>query len=279
MKRTIARICLIFFLCLAQAKGFLYAAAQQTPATHASANPSNNGESAAEEETPSGQVTIDGNAILTVYEPVGTMTPETRAEKIKNRIISLARDTSIPPESIRLQPRDSWTEILAENTLIMAVTDTDAKTAGKKRPQLAAEDAESIRQAVQTYRQEHTWRMLLRAVLKTLLATLVLVPLLWFVRRCRLFVRDRIQRLIARSAAMKQKSAWHVSVAYLGPMMLAVGAFLRWVVILALLEIYLTVTLGFFSSTRELSLTATWTTCRTCWLSLSLCSSQVTPCD
>jgi len=38
---------------------------------------------------------------------------------------------------------------------------------------------------------------------------------------------------------------------------LAIGTFLRWVIIFALIEAYVTVTLGFYSSTREISLTMT----------------------
>jgi len=89
------------------------------------------------------------------------------------------------------------------------------------------------------------------------LATLILLVLLWLIRRIRFIARKRIERRIATSASLAKKSAWHLSVAYLGPMALALGTFLRWVLILGLLEAYLTVTLGFYSSTREISLTST----------------------
>jgi small-conductance mechanosensitive channel len=227
-------------------------ATTQPTATSQSAGDQDNPEEAF---TPSGQVVIDGRPVLTVYEPVATLTPEARAQGIAGRIIALARDSHISPEDVRLQPRDAWTEILAEHEVIMAVTDADAKAAGKSRQQLAAEDAVSIRRTIQTYRQEHTWRMILRAFLKTALGTLILLILLWLVRRLRLALRSRIERRIYISASLENKSAWHLSVGYLGPIILAIGAFLRWLVILGLVEAYLTVTLGFYSSTREISLT------------------------
>ena len=211
-----------------------------------------------EEETPvQGQVVIDGQPVLRVYESVANLTPQRRAEEIGERVITLARDTSIPTESIQLQRREAWTEIVAGKTVIMAVTDADARGAGKTRDELAIDDVASIRVAVQTYRQEHTWRMILRSILKTALATLILLVLLWLIRRIRFIARKRIERRIATSASLAKKSAWHLSVAYLGPMALALGTFLRWVLILGLLEAYLTVTLGFYSSTREISLTST----------------------
>jgi small-conductance mechanosensitive channel len=158
---------------------------------------------------------------------------------------------------VRIQPREAWTEILADNIVIMAVTDADARAAGKSRQLLALEDAESIRRTIQTYRQEHSWRMILRAILKTALVVLVLLIALWFVRRCRLFFRVRIEERIQKSARLKEDSAWHHSIGYIGPTMLAIGTFLRWLLILGLFEATLTITLSFYSSTRAISLTVT----------------------
>jgi small-conductance mechanosensitive channel len=255
MKKTI-RLCLISILFLLQANCPLPVSARQQSIAHPVNNqPADNQAVPDEEAIPSGEVVIDGNPILKVYEPVATLTPGARAQGIEMRIIAFARD-SIPSESIRLQPRDAWIEIVAGNTMIMAITDGDARATGKTRLQLALEDAQNIRQAVEAYRYNHSWRMILRGILKTALVTLILVVALWLVRRLRLLFRSRIERQIHISANLEKKSAWHLSVAYLGPVMLAVGTILRWVLILALLEAYLTVTLGFYPSTREISVTS-----------------------
>jgi len=256
MKQNILSVVLVAILCVLPAACPPLASAQQQSAQPAKSQSSAD-QDIVEEETASNQVTIDGNRVLTVYEPVGTLTTEDRARGIEERIIALAKDAGIPSQSIRIQPREAWTEIVGGNTMIMAVTDADARAAGEKRPDLALEDAQNIRQAVETYRQDHSWRMILRGILKTGLVTLILVFALWLVRRLRLFFRYRIEKQVQISASLKDKSAWHIFVAYLGPMMLTIGTFLRWVLILGLLEAYFTVTLGFYSSTRELSLTVT----------------------
>ncbi len=255
MKKTI-RVCLISILYLLQANCPLPVSAQQQSTAQSVNNQSVGNQAVPDEEAiPSGEVVIDGNPILKVYEPVAALTPEGRAQGIERRIIAFARD-SIPSESIRLLPRDAWIEIVAGDTMIMAITDGDARAAGNTRLQLALEDAQNIRQAVEGYRHNHSWRMILRGILKTALVTLILVVALWLVRRLRLLFRSRIERQVHISANLEKKSAWHLSVAYLGPAMLAVGAFLRWVLIFGLLEAYLTVTLGFYPSTREISLTS-----------------------
>ncbi len=56
----------------------------------------------------------------------------------------------------------------------MAVTDVDAKMAGKSRKQLASEDAGNIRQALINYRREHSWNAIIRGSIYTLVATGIL---------------------------------------------------------------------------------------------------------
>jgi len=259
MRKRIFSVCFALTACLLLQATYLPPALAQPkqpqPATQN--QPSGSEQEVADEEaTPPGQVEIEGRHVLTVHEPVGTLTPKERATAIERRIVFLAGG-SASPDSIRLQPRDAWTEIILDNMVIMAVTDADAKAAGKKREQLAFEDEESIRQAIQNYRREHSWRLILRGILYALAATSILLFLLWLIRRVRFALRDRVERQIHSSAHLEKKSPWHLSVAYLGPIALAAGAFIRWILILGLIEIYLTVILGFFSSTREISHTVT----------------------
>ena len=258
MKKSTIGTFLLGIVCLLLGSFSLRVTAQQQSTAQPTQGQSSPAQDTPEEEiTPPGQVEIEGRPVLIVYEPVAGLTPEARARGIEGRILSFARDASLAPESIRLQPRDAWTEILADNTIIMAVTDADARASGKTRQQLSFEYADSIRRTVQTYREEHSWRMVFRAILKTAITTVVLLALLWLLHRLRLLVRSQVEWRVHRSERSAKKSAWHAAVAYLGPILLALGTLLRWVFILALLETYLTVTLGFYSATREISLTAT----------------------
>ncbi len=209
------------------------------------------------EGVPPGEVVIDGRTVLTVYEPVLTLTPQDRASGIENRIIAAARDGAVSPDSIRLLARNSWTEILSDKTVIMAVTEGDAQQAGIPREQLAIQHGESIRQAIRSYRRDHSWQVILRGALYTMLATVLLLPALWLIRRLRFALRERLERRIKLSRRLEAKSTWHVLIAYLGPLALALGALLRWILIFAVLETYLAITLGLFSSTREVSLQVT----------------------
>ncbi len=256
MKKTALRVCVALVVCLLLCRYSL--SASQPAASQATGDTAGSASAhASEEAVPAGQVEVEGHPVLTVYEPIGTLTPSGRAEVIGARILRVAQDSGISPDAIHLQARDSWTEVVAGSLLVMAVTEGDAKAAGKSRDELAQEDLANVRQAVVTYRQEHSWRMLFEGVGKAAVATLVLLLALWLVRWLSWLFRNQVGKRIRSIITHGQKSAWQIFVGYLGPVLLTLGSILRWVVVLALLEAYLTVTLGFFSSTREISLTTT----------------------
>ncbi len=260
MKNKIVDACFGIIICLIAASLALPAIAQQSAASQPDSQSKaagNNPESPTEETTPPGQVTIGGRHVLTIYDTVMGRTPEVRAAGIEQRIIDAAKNSAISTETVHIEPHQFWTEILIGNEPIMAVTDSDAKMAGGTRAKIAAEWAANIRDAMENYRREHSWPWILRAILNSVLLTLALVPALWLVRRLRLILRDRVQKRIRTSALIEQKSAWQLSVAYTGPILLGLGAILRWIVILAVIEVYLTVILGFFSSTRQISIKVT----------------------
>ncbi len=254
MKKTTISICVAVFVCFLLCSSLF---AQQAASQAASQTTGNAADVADAEGVPAGQVEIEGRHVVTVYEPIGRQTPSDRAAAIAKRILRIAQDNSIPPDAIHLQTRDAWTEIETDGILIMAVTEADAKEAGKARQELALEDAANIRQAVITYRQEHSWRMLFRGAAKAAIATLALLIGLWLVRWLSSLLRNQVGMRIRTIILQREKSTWHILVGYMGPIVLTLGSVLRWFVILALLEAYLTVALSFFSSTREISLTTT----------------------
>ena len=254
-KRLIAGILAMLVCYLPELCCGLPAEAQEkSPAkTTIQSQPEENTREVPEEVVSPGVVIIEGREILTVYESVGNLTPEERATAIAKRLVSLAAKGG-SPDTLRLQTHDAWTEIFVDNVLMMAVTDADARMAGEPRDQLATEYAEKIRIAIHHYRRDHSWRFILRGLLNTGICTLVLIVVLWFIRRLRIALRGRIQSRMYTSAHFEAKTAWHMSAAYLGPIALALGGILRWLLILALFQAYLTIIFGFFSFTRYISL-------------------------
>lgn len=200
-----------------------------------------------------GEVVIDGRPVLAVYQNIGSFTPKDRAEKIRERIIAAAK-AGVDPNSVSLKSRPMWTEISAGGQLLMAVSDGDARAAGKSRAQAAAEDAESIRQALINYHRDHNLRAIFTGITYSFLATLVLISIAFAVRKLRLSVRRRIEKWIEdRRKSEHRKTAWQIATTYSASMLLAVGSVLRWLLLIALFEAYATVLLSFFPQTRAVS--------------------------
>jgi small-conductance mechanosensitive channel len=244
---------LLSLLALSSFSPLLAQQASNTPAQ--AANDTGAEAEIASDTTPlRGDVTIDGRHIVSVYQTIGSISPQERAEKITERIIAVAKDSSFAPEEVGLEPQEAWTEISAGNKLLMVVTEADAKLAGKTRKQLAIEDAGNIRQAMLNYRKEHNWRSFLWDILYSFLATIAFVPFVWVVRKLRLLARGRIEKWIsARSESVEKKSAWQVGVTYALSVIMAMGAVMGWLLLIGLFQIYVTVVLSFFPSTRSVS--------------------------
>ena len=211
-----------------------------------------------EEENPPTAVVIDGRPILLISAPIGGSTAAERVAVIRQRLIDLANSRDVPIDSVQVKERDAWSEIRSGNDLIMTVTEPDAQAAGRVRQQLAAEHAEIIRRTVQRYRNEHTWRNLLRGLLYTALATLVFVGLLWTLWRIRRVARARVEGWLgARVSRPEAPTGLRLSATYLWRPLLALGTFLRWAVIVVLFQAYITAVLRFFPQTQRASLKTT----------------------
>jgi small-conductance mechanosensitive channel len=119
---------------------------------------------------------------------------------------------------------------------------------------LAAEDAESIRTALRNYRLDHNWRAVLRGIFYSLLATVLLVPIVWVIRKLRLSARGRLGRWIGRRTGSEgKKTVLQIAVTHMASTVLAIGSVLRWLLLVALLEAYITLLLSFFPQTRSVA--------------------------
>jgi small-conductance mechanosensitive channel len=213
-----------------------------------------NPEQEIDKQTLSGNVTVDGTSVLTVYQSISGLTPQERADKIAERIIKAARDPDVLPESVALEPRDGWTDITAGGKFLMAVTAFDAKAARKSVKQLAIDNAGNIRQCILNYRREHNWHSIFRDILYTFCATLLLLPIAWLVRKLRLWLGRRLEKWIqARTEREEKKTAWQVSFTYFLSVLMSIGAVVRWLFLITLLQIYISIVLSFFPQTRHIS--------------------------
>ena len=210
-------------------------------------------EEAVDEQPEPGDVVIDGRKILSVYQPIGSFTARDRAEKITERILAAAQE-GVDPDSVVTKSHPMWTEISAGGKLLLAVSDVDARSAGKPRDLLVGEYAESIRQALTDYRRDHGTRAVLRGITYSLLATVALVPIVLIIRKLHFSIRGWLERWMEkRKKSEEKKTAVQIAATHVISTILAVGSVLRWLLLIAVFEVYIAVVLSFFPQTRSVS--------------------------
>jgi len=232
-------------LLLASVRGL--SAAQETKGSSANKAAQSNADLAPAEYSPA-PVEIDGRPILLVYGAVGGLSPDERASNIKHRILDFAKQSDVQVSSVHIEDRGPWTEILAGNGPIMGVSEYDARIAGRPRSDLASEYAEIIRRTVTSYRQVHTWDNVVRAWIYTAIASAGLFLSLLLLVRLRRMLRSRIQRWT--EAHDVRRTVFSRSLQYLGRSSLAIARLLFWVLLIALLNGYVTLVLSFYPATR-----------------------------
>ncbi len=128
-------------------------------------------------------VTLGGAELFRLQERIGSFSVAERADAVSARILAVAEDLTIAPEAIRVTESEVSHDIVVGERILLSVTEQDAQAAGRPRAELARLRAELIRNAVATYRVEHSQQRLLRGGIVTGIATVVFVMACWFAAR------------------------------------------------------------------------------------------------
>jgi small-conductance mechanosensitive channel len=198
-------------------------------------------------------VVLEDRTVAVVYAGRAGLSGADRAKAIAQRLESFAEDRSLSPDLIRSEElAGHGTLIFARNIVFMLVTDADAAGANLSKPELAAQIAASMRDAVIHYRSDWSVRNVVKYTLYALAATAVLVALLFGLTSLHRMVR---RHLLAWTKALRLKK--HALSAVITPrrvaaVLLTVQGALRWVVIVVLLQAYVSVLFGIFPNTSGL---------------------------
>ncbi len=126
---------------------------------------------------PQAEVTVDRKTLFSV-RGVLSFPAEARAAAISKRIQDLSKDVRFKPTSLATADTEGATDILANDLVVMSVTDQDAKAAGQSRQALATDYAGRIRTALLALQKQYSLKSLLLGLLYGVIATSILLLLL-----------------------------------------------------------------------------------------------------
>ena len=175
-----------------------------------------------------------------------------RARNIAARIKTIADDPTINPDSLRtINYALPITMIVVGEELLMAVIEDDARIAGRGRQEYAAEISQKMSEAIEQYRKEHSLRWILQGAVYTLIATLVLIAILYFFNRLYRKAAGRLQTWVnVRIHSIHIQSLEIIQAERLNVLLLELMKIVRLCLVLVILYAYLHLVLGFFPWTR-----------------------------
>ena len=145
-------------------------------------------------------VKVDGKTLFYV-RGISSYPAQERAATIGNRIAKAAKNETIPSDSVKMVAGEDRIMIFAGSEFIMNVYDADGLEEGVDKKVLAEIIQRSIATAIDSYRYERSGQALkaklMRALGATALMVVILIGLIWLIRRIRMVIERRIQSRIS----------------------------------------------------------------------------------
>ena len=196
-------------------------------------------------------IDLDGKEILRIYEGVGSFTARDRADAVSDRLQKLVNDPSVDVNEIEISDSPFGATLELGDTVLLVVTDTDAKHLQLSRDGLAHFYLKQIRQGILDARKQHTRGFLIRAAVYALVTLLIYLCLLWVVvvgiRRLLMWVEPAASKI--RGLKIQQTelvSGWRIA-GFIASTLRA----LRIVIVFALTWVAIATVANYFPWTRE----------------------------
>lgn len=215
--------------------------------------------SLAQQDIPTGNpidgypIVLDGQELFRLNQGVvGVVSAEERARIVNARLTQVAKDESIPPESIRVEEQDSGSVIVAGDTVLFTVRARD-RIGDQSRSAIAAQKVQIIQSAIAQYRQDRSTEKLIQGIVLSILSTIALIGFLALIQRS-------MSRLLLKLNAAQRDKALGLRVQNFqvlgsdatGYLLSSLIGLLRLTIVLGSLYLYVPFVLSQFPITRSI---------------------------
>jgi len=204
-----------------------------------------------QEVNPQGYSVMLGGDVLFYVHGIMATTGSERAKGISGRIKRLAEDYTVSTSSITVAEEDIATSIVTTDRIIMSVFDSDAKPEKLPRKELAERYAQIIRAGVEKYRQEYSRHNLFLGIVYTLIATLVLIAVLYLFSKLYRRANHMAQTWVSsKKISLHIQSFEIIRAERIGIILTTAIKLIRFLVFLVILYTYIHLGLSFFPWTK-----------------------------
>lgn len=202
-------------------------------------------------------VLFNGEELFAFSVDIGGVSPKSRAAIASENIKEFAGDLTLSVEKLRTVNYENLEFIVVEDKLIVALVKADAKVENKELDVLAKEYLKTIKGAIVKYRESRRSMVLIRGALYALIATLMFFLSIKLIN----YLYPKIYRQIERQPTilfrpLRIQNFQLLSAEEEARIFLLGLKILRWLIILAILYIYIPAVLSGFPWTARFGKTA-----------------------
>lgn len=206
--------------------------------------------------TPGAPLVVEGDTLLRLYASIGAISPETRAETAANKITELGHRLTLVADSLHVFEGDLVSDIIADDEVVLSLTDMDGLWADKPRAELAADYMQVIQAKINEIHAEYGLQRKLWGLLQASAIIIGLIILLIITNR--LFLRWKkpvMRRVVRRLKPIVFKDYEFLNVHKQGVIIMTLYKVLRYYVILVLLFASLSWLFSIFPETEAITYT------------------------
>lgn len=206
--------------------------------------------------TPGAPLVVGGDTLLLLYARQGALTPESRVETASEMINDLGHRLTFRVDSLYVYEGELSSDIMADNELVLSITDMDGLWAGMSRSKLAADYAQLIQAKVTELHDEYGLRRKLWRV--ALASVIVIIQVFLLILTNRLFLRWKshvMRRVVRRLTPIVIKDYEFLDVHRQGIIVMTLYKVLRYFIILMQLFVSIPLLFSIFPETETITIT------------------------
>ncbi len=221
-----------------------YAQAPANPTPNVTTTPNSNPEAMG--------VRLGGEKLFDIRAGVGAFTPEERARAVTNRLTAIAEDPTVKVNTFAIDDKSQTTNLTVGNRVLLTITDADARAFDQTRQALAKSYLAKIQTQVVQYRQERSPEFIRQGIINTAIATVIfLATLVLFA-----FLFPKVYNQVntfgsTRIPALRIQNFDLLPATRISSLLISILKFLRWILTLGALAVYIPLVLSFFPWTKQ----------------------------
>jgi len=199
-------------------------------------------------------VIFHSDTLYYVYAKLGSFSALDRARAVVERLERIGDAPEFSMDSLRLSSAEQSTDLLYGRNLLLSITEQDALWARTDLTIYANGIRKKVSSAVQQYRKDNSWRVILEEILLTILVIVVVITLIYLINKLFKKLSKKILSIERFSGkGIRIKNYELLDAAHQQHVITLIIKIVRFAVILIVIYLAFPVLFGIFPFTRDLS--------------------------